>query len=422
MGLRGWLLRRAALCPRVLVVGVPYGTRARLLVEAEVARRGWPVASSPAEASLVVVCGQPGPELAEAVREVWESVTAPRDLLELPPDVSQDGVADALDGAVRELGDEQAQWRDAQRRAGQGTEPPPHGGREHRMEMPGGVAMAQRGADRDGLKLDRLHVPLGPVLVDWPAGLVVDTVLQGDVIQRAVVRVVGADGTRFREPYGGMGPEEARRRAAAARLDSLGRMLGVAGWPGAAREARRLRDRLLAGADGNEVARHCARFARRVRRSRVLRWMLRGLGTIGADGPERLRGDALDRLYRWIDEVGDLVPTGGAEDRRSGGVDAAGRAKGLRPRETDGTCGGEGRRFGGGGGTCEDEGRRFGGADGAGGVDASGGEVVLGVLPGLLAGAELAVARLIVASLDPDLDQAAAPAEAPDEWGRGFGG
>ena len=42
-----------------------------------------------------------------------------------------------------------------------------HGG----MEMPGGLPMAGQGEDRDGLTLDRLHVPLGPLLSDWPTGL-----------------------------------------------------------------------------------------------------------------------------------------------------------------------------------------------------------------------------------------------------------
>src|SRR5258708_27816729 len=53
------------------------------------------------------------------------------------------------------------------------------------MVMPAGLRMAGRGADRDGLKLDQLHVPLGPVLPDWPAGLVVHVTLQGDVVQLA---------------------------------------------------------------------------------------------------------------------------------------------------------------------------------------------------------------------------------------------
>ncbi|MFB4281508.1 hypothetical protein ACBJ59_39905 [Nonomuraea sp. MTCD27] len=369
----GWLLRRAAVRPRILVVGCPYGTRARLLAEAEAGRRGWPAARAPAEAGVLVVCGTPGDEMAAAVGTVWDDMPGPRALTELAPDVSESEVAAALDTAVEVLGDERAQ--DADRPAGMssvagGDRPagPPgdrtHGGDGH-MGAAGGVGTAERGPDRDGLKLDRLHVPLGPVLADWPAGLVVETVLQGDVIQEAVVRVVPPGrpgGVGFwDEPWrraGGVRREEAGRRAAAARLDSLGRLLGVAGWPAAAREARSLRDRLLAGSSAASVRRDYERFSRRVRRSRVLRWMLRGAGVVEG-GPGWMRGDVLDRAYRWLDSAG-------------AALDAL-------------------------------DGRAPAGA--AGHFDGSTSVAALSMLPELLAGAELAVGRLVVASLDPDVEQ-----------------
>ncbi|MFC7583230.1 hypothetical protein ACFQYP_05120 [Nonomuraea antimicrobica] len=175
MGVRGWLLRRAALRPRVLVAACPYGTRARLLVEAEVAARGWAFALSPAQAGVLAVCGTPGDELSEAVRVVWGELPEPRALVSAAPDASAEEVALALDGAVETLAE--------------------GGGGGFERAAYGEVAMAGRGPDRDGLKLDRLHVPLGPVLVDWPAGLVVETVLQGDVIQEAAVRAVSAGET-----------------------------------------------------------------------------------------------------------------------------------------------------------------------------------------------------------------------------------
>ncbi len=96
------------------------------------------------------------------------------------------GMAGALERAGARLAD-----------SGDGDEP----GWEHagdrgdhtdmERDMPGGVPMADRGADRDGLALDQLHVPIGPLLPDWPAGLVVRTVLQGDVIQEARIEVAG---------------------------------------------------------------------------------------------------------------------------------------------------------------------------------------------------------------------------------------
>jgi hypothetical protein len=124
--------------------------------------------------------------------------------------------------------------------------------------------MAELGPDRDGLTLDRLHVPLGPVLPDWPAGLVVRLTLQGDVIQEASAEVVDAGHT---EPY--EWPSVVARE-----LDGLARFLGVAGWPSAAGQARRLRDAALAG---DRVEAEVGALLRRVRRSRTLRWLIRGI-------------------------------------------------------------------------------------------------------------------------------------------------
>ena len=133
--------------------------------------------------------------------------------------------------------------------------------------MVAGLPMAELGADRDGLTLDRLHVPLGPVLPDWPAGLVVRVTLQGDVIQEASAEVLDVGQTRpFEWPS-----------AAARELDGLARFLGVAGWPSAACRARGLRDALLAGAQEDQVAVEAAGLLRRIRRSRTLRWLIRGI-------------------------------------------------------------------------------------------------------------------------------------------------
>ncbi|MEV8637547.1 hypothetical protein AB0395_38485 [Streptosporangium sp. NPDC051023] len=412
MGLSAWLTRHAAARPRPIVVTAPHGTRLRLLTEAELSRRGWRDARSPAGADLLVVCGTPADALTRAVQVVWTETPVPRALVELRGDPRPGRVATALDDAVGRLADARSQHLDAAGRAN-APAPLPHpdsegqdgghggehdeghseghgeghgeghsGGHGHRMGDPGGVPMARRGPDRDGLALDRLHVPLGPVLVDWPAGLVVETVLQGDVIQRARVEVAAGLGEeRFWDaPWlaaleGRHVPRgEAARRRAASHLDSLGRLLSVAGWRGAAAESRRLRDRLLwerpheglsRGRAGAEVSRDFTGFARRVRRSRLLGWMLRDLGT-ARPAPGRavpVPGDVAASLDRWLDEtgaaledLGDRSPLGDSEGPR-GPVDE-------RPSEE-----------------------------------------LLAVLPALVTGTELAVARLIVAGLDPDLDQ-----------------
>lgn len=145
-----------------------------------------------------------------------------------------------------------------------------HHGHGGGMEMPGGLPMADLGADRDGLTLDRLHLPLGPVLPDWPAGLVVRVTVQGDVIQVAAAEVLDA----------GHVPSSSwlRGDGVARELDGLARFLGVAGWDDAAAHARRLRDaRLGGGAPADELAKPVAELVRRVRRSRTLRWLIRGI-------------------------------------------------------------------------------------------------------------------------------------------------
>ncbi|MEU0510924.1 MULTISPECIES: hypothetical protein [Amycolatopsis] len=212
------------------------------------------------------------------------------------------------------------------------------------MEMPGGIPMADRSPDRDGLQLDQLHVQLGPILPAWPEGLVVRTALQGDVIQEATIDLLPAP--RGSDPFWSS-LAEGVPGTAARRLDSCRRLLTVAGWEEAAVVAARLRDSALAG---ERIDPEFSRWARRVRRSRVLRWSLSGVGALDEPGSP-LAGDAMDRLTRWLHD---------AEAELRDGVAA----------------------------NAEDP------------VGA------LERLPGLLAGSEFAAARLIVASLDPELERA----------------
>jgi hypothetical protein len=199
--------------------------------------------------------------------------------------------------------------------------------------------MAELGPDRDGLTLDRLHVPLGPVLPDWPAGLVVRVTLQGDVIQEASAEVLDA---------GHVVPFE-WPSAAARELDGLARFLGVAGWPSAAGQARRLRDAALSG---DRIEAGAAALLRRVRRSRTLRWLLRDIPA----GPSDVAALLAARLAA-------------AEAAL-----AADRGVGTSPEPQPGHHAAVG----------------------------------LAGLADLLVGAELAAARLIVAALDPDTDRAGA--------------
>ena len=197
-----------------------------------------------------------------------------------------------------------------------------HGGMDHSghggMDMaPGGIALAGGGEDRDGLEMDVLHLPLGPVLPFWPAGLVLRCSLQGDVVVDAEASVVDGAGA------GGPGPGPAP--AAVVWCDQVMALLALAGVEDAAACARRARDALLCG-DEDAARDAVERLDRTVRRSWLLRSSLRGVLLLDRAGlerhglPEHCRGDAHDRLLSRVEriraEAGGTEPTP-AED---GGV------------------------------------------------------------------------------------------------------
>lgn len=346
MGLRSALLRYTV--PRVFVVTGIGGRPARLATERVVRLRGWRTALSPAEANMLVLCAPQHHGLDDVIGRLWGQLPCPRSRTH----VSRPDEAEAqLDAAAAALTDLPHQLEQAATRpVVPAAEPDNHrsGHESHSghaghdmggMDMPGGLAMADRGEDRDGLKLDQLHVSLGPALPDWPAGLVVRLTLQGDVVQQAHVAAPTYHAPA--PPLAQYGPVE--------RLDSMQRLLAVAGWPAAAMTARRLRDDLAAGASASDLRREYGRWSRRVRRSRLLHWATDGVGVLGAEVPEQLRGDATARWMRWLDDV-EVAP-------------------------------------------------------------ASLARTAVDVLPRLLVGQEVAAARLIVASLDPDIDALAASRE-----------
>lgn len=228
-------------------------------------------------------------------------------------------------------------------------------------------------------------MPLGPVLVDWPAGLILRVALQGDIVQQVSVGPevpASPDQPFWNEPWlralrgERVSQGDAARRLCAAHLDSLGRFFAVAGWADMAARFRQGRDRALAGADAGELRGLVRPVIRRAERSRTLRWLTSGLGTLpaeharhlGVTGPALVAdGDAHDRVLAWLDAVSRSAAA--CDDTEA--LDVA-RAVGPRGR-----------------------------LDGP--VPPS--QALLDVLPGLLEGAEFAGARIIVASLDPDLDE-----------------
>ena len=333
MDLTATLVRLAAACPRVLLACMPGATPVRLAAERELRRRGWPLAATAAQADILLVTGSTE-DLDVAVRDAWASITAPRAFAGVEV---ADEIAIALDQAWQTLTDAREQPTHTARtsesdRPSEPEQPSMEGmamemddmpgmhsagdmdvsgdmAMDVDMDMPGGLSMARQGPDRDGLELDRLHLTLGPVLSDWPAGLVVRVVIQGDVLQQAETETSGPalpGGSWWNEPWrqaaaGDVVPVSvAARRRLGAHLDSLGRFLAVAGWVDAASTARRLRDGTLSGAPAEVIRGPLMRFARKVTRSTVLRWSTRAMGCLLDDAPPHLSGDVYDRYQRWL--------------------------------------------------------------------------------------------------------------------------
>lgn len=406
------LLRFAAARPHVLLLETSGGTAARLAVEVELRRRDWPAAASPAEADVLVLVGAVGTEVVALLGRVWRQVPKPRVFVHADgpaavPQLLDEGCSrlaaggdpeETFAGEEQDSGDSHAGDHSGEHDGDSddhgdsghgGDDHDDHGGHDHGgghahhhgggMEMPGGIGMADRGPDRDGLQLDQLHVPLGPLLPDWPPGLVVHTTLQGDVVQQARVDVVGEDGVGesfWTEPWrrAAAGQEvtrgEAARRRVAAYLDGLARLLRVAGWADPATVAGRLRDEVLAGARVEQVTPRCRRLIRQLRRARTLRWLTDGLGVLppgwaetAGFGPALLRasrrgGDVTARWQAWLTEVEGALP----------GIDETA----VLPAGEESPQGADVRSA-----------------------------PARAVLPELVEGAELAAARLVVASLDP---------------------
>ncbi|TSD93780.1 hypothetical protein FOS14_22240 [Skermania sp. ID1734] len=396
----------------------PAGTAERLAVEKAVRERGWPMALSPAEANILIVAGADLESIRLAVESVWAAMPHPRARADLR---HANDVAAMLDAAVSQLAGDTP---DAPRTTPPAAEPlytghherallggghehrgprgttsdnghavghgesghdmhsehagdehggDEHGGDEHGghhghnmagMQMPGGIAMAERALDRDGLKLDVLNVPLGPATPLWPTGLLVTATMQGDVITAVDVATLSAaagDGPFWSHLADQIGPE---RATSAWRLDSCSRLLALTGWDDTAITARRLRDDILAGPVGLATRRQVRAWSARVRRSRMLRWSLSGLGPVPGDEhlAEEYTGDAYDRLLRWVHGI-ETAALGGPAGLES-------------PVWT---------------------------------------QWLLDALPGLLVGAEVAQARLIVASFDPYLALVAQPGHHGEE-------
>ena len=375
----GRVARTAVRATRVLMVEVPGWATTRVAVERAVAARGWGPAWSPAAADVLLVCGRLGDAWRPVVDRLWSQLPGPAARIEV---ADPDRAPLVLDAAARTLqaggsfpdraGDAGMEHGDmghgdmdhgdmdhgdmdhgGMDHGGMDHGGMDHGGMEMDMPMPGGIPLAGGAEDRDGLEMDELTVPLGPVLPAWPAGLVLRCTVHGDVIAQARVDTVPGP-----VAAGGQAHPDGRTRLAL-ECDGVARLLTVAGARAAAAGFRRVRDDLLDGAPVADCGTAVESLLGRVRRSRLLRWSIRGIGGLDAARvaehglPDALGGDVHDRL---------LARIAGLRDRLARG----GPAPGL--------------------------------ADGS--ADA---QAVLDLLPSLVIGLDLGAARLVVASLDPDV-------------------
>jgi hypothetical protein len=188
-----------------------------------------------------------------------------------------------------------------------------HAGMDHGSMEVAGLPMADTAPDRDGLQLDALAVALGPVLPGWPTGLLLRGKLQGDVLTDVSLSWVDAAHLVAAHPVAAPPVDGHHSDGGTARLealDHLARFLDVAGWPVAARDARRARSGLR-DADPDRVdtgRRRAVQLARRVRRSRTLAWSVRGIGAVKATGAQPFRGDVLDRIRWWCELAAGAEP------------------------------------------------------------------------------------------------------------------
>lgn len=321
MGVSQLMARLAVKRVYVLVVEVPGAAQVRMEVEQELARRGWVAAAAPSDADVLCICGAPAGGYSEPLERVWEQLPGPRARTII---TTAGDVARSLSTCADQLCVVDAQAAAAAARRREPAKPVPehqdtdHGGMDHgemnmgdsaldhskmdhgdmEMPMPGGIGLAGQGDDRDGLDLDVLHLPLGPVLALWPAGLVLRCTLQGDVVMSAKAELLSSPG----------GPEPVTGDARAVVLqetDLAARVLRLGGSVAAAERMYRVRNAALSGEPLSKCGGLVAAELARLRRSFLLRRSLSGVGVVEADAIHPEAGtDVWARLVGMLERAG----------------------------------------------------------------------------------------------------------------------
>ena len=302
----------------VLIAEAPESFHQRIALERAVDAAGWCVTDTVADADVLAVVGEPGEELTAVVDHVWEQLSEPRVRVEIHDEadvgsalvLAREALKAPAEPPVRprqrpdNARDEEAHEHGGDERGGHDHGGDEHQGHDHGAMSPDGIPLAEGAADRDGLEMDELHLPLGPVLAHWPAGVVLRLTLHGDVVAGAEVEYLGDAAA---SPVRDDGPTRAARL-----LDAAASVLSLAGLPADAARARRLRDDCLRGLPIDRSA--VDGLGMRIRRHRVLRWVLKGLVIVGDDGrPEELH----DRLVTLVDRAGAAIDGGTVSDDRA---------------------------------------------------------------------------------------------------------
>lgn len=172
---------------------------------------------SPRSATVLLIAGSVSPALHDAVEHVHDQMAHPRATLNWTRTSAAPNASTQLSGATRRtlpgdttstpvVRDVSAAMQQLQRAliTGRRTSEPdilPHtsrsewqgvgpydqGGSGMTGGVPYGRPMAERAAARDGLELDQLPLRIGPYFDPFPAGLILDVLLQGDVLQQVEV-------------------------------------------------------------------------------------------------------------------------------------------------------------------------------------------------------------------------------------------
>ncbi len=169
-----------------------------------------------------------------------------------------------------------------------GVGPYGQGGKGMTGGVPYGRPLAGLADDRDGLKLDRLELRLGPFLPVFPPGFVLDVNLQGDVVQEASVADNPFTRVELRPSGGGsvflraltepVPVRELELSRAAHHLESTGDVLASRGLRALAERAYR-----MAANTETTTPEDVDALTRLLERSRTLEWATRGVGLVAPD-------------------------------------------------------------------------------------------------------------------------------------------